>query len=148
MKPQITGASRWSVWRLKMWSCHISCREPWLLRLRLHERPEPRSAHKPHNAWFKNTLYAILTPLSLLPHVGDCSWRWDECIPCSEGGVPCDRRVPVGPTAPLPADPEHHCSWEELHHHLPSAFGCPVSFLEEVNPDSTDKLRPMIETNI
>lgn len=49
MRPQTTGASRWSVWRLKMWSCQFSCREPWLQRQRLRERPEPRSGLETYN---------------------------------------------------------------------------------------------------
>lgn len=41
-KPQTTGASRWSGWRLKTSSCHSRCREPWLLRRRRLARPEQR----------------------------------------------------------------------------------------------------------
>lgn len=43
MRPQITGASRWSGWRLKTSSCHSRCRGPWLLRRRQLVRPEQRS---------------------------------------------------------------------------------------------------------
>ena len=52
---------------------------------------------------------------------GDCSWGWDECIPCSEGSIWSSVRKLLCHPAPLPADPDYHQCREELHHHLPPA---------------------------
>lgn len=147
MKPQITGGSRWSAWRSKMWSCQCSCREPWLQRQRLHERPELRSGSVTQqtltrSAWFshdhfKPPLFAFpecvcVCDLSLHPHTGDCSRGWNECISCPEGGVSRDCGVSLSPAASLPPDSHHHCRGEELHHYLPAAHGRYVSLHEEV----------------
>lgn len=66
------------------------------------------------------------------PPLGDRCRGRDERVPRSEGGVPCDRRVPVCPAAPLLADSQHHRGREELYHHLPSAHGRHVTLHEKV----------------
>ena len=63
---------------------------------------------------------------------GYCGRGWDERLPRAEGGVPRDRRVSLSPAASLPADPQHHRSGEELHHHLPPAHWCHEPLHEEV----------------
>lgn len=57
------------------------------------------------------------------PSQGDRSRGRDECVAGAEGGLPSDCRVPVGPAAALPSDPQHHRRREELHHHFPAAAG-------------------------
>lgn len=148
--PQTNGASRWSEWRLKMWSCHTRCREPWLPKQRQLERPEQRWGSNPYVAIrsirskrvkvlkayrgrkLKATSCVPSWSLSLARLAGDRSGGWDERLPRPEGGVPGHRRVPVSPAAPLPADPQHHRGGKELHHHLPAAHGCHVSLHAEV----------------
>lgn len=133
MRPQTTGASRWSGWKLKTSSCHTRCRGPWLLRQRRLVKPEQRSgfqdmftAQQQHQKCVQ-----ARTSLCFLFAGYRCRGR-DERLPRPQRGVAGHRRVAVGPAAALPADPQHHRGWEELHHRLPAAHGAHVSLYAEI----------------
>lgn len=59
--------------------------------------------------------------ISFICFPGNCSRGWNECIQGPEGGIHGYYGVPCCSAASLPADLDHHCFGEELHHRLPIA---------------------------
>ena len=118
-------------------SCQDFCKAV-MSQLHSHQ-PRPR----PQNRAFRQRVHRIAMDGTrskackyvLISHswsAGYCGRGWDERLPRAEGGVPRDRRVSLSPAASLPADPQHHRSGEELHHHLPPAHWCHEPLHEEV----------------
>lgn len=95
------------------------------------------------NIWFLCALALYVMPHPnrvFCDNAGHCSRGRDECIQGSEGGVSGDRRVSIRPSAQIPPNSQHHCSWEELHHHLPSAHGRHESLHEEMIAEYSQSL--------
>lgn len=70
MMQLMTGALRWSGWKLRMLNCQCSSREPWLLKLRQQGKPERRYTQAAHVlTHFRNTqsvlCFSILRDLCL-----------------------------------------------------------------------------------